>query len=777
MVGIQSGRRTAKVTTMDLTSTSSLEKMMSGDSEKLGRIETQDFEKNVEPVVANMEEIALKALHTDDDPSLNPWTFRMLSLGFGLSGFGSALATIFLFKPQSVSVSVIFLTVISYVAGNAMSFIIPSKGFVGRWFNPHSFNSKEHLAIVIMSSSASGAAYATEVLATQKLYYNIVPNAFVAIMLLLSSQLLGYGMAGVLRKSLVYPTKMLWPSILPLNSLIETLHRDKSEMKKKFNLFWIIFGIVAVWELFPQYVMPVLTGVSVFCLANRNSLVFTNIFGGASGNEGLGVLSMSFDWQYITTSSLFLPLITLTNSFIGFIICMVLFTSLYYGNVWNALQFPFLSQELFSQTSNSTSFAVFNQSLILDANNELNIAALESTGIPFFSASNASYLLTTNLGVTATVMHILLWNRAEVGQAFSLKSLKSFRPRDFWKKSPQSAAPKEVEDTPYLDPHYRQMLVYSEVPAWWYLGILAVSMVVALICIYNLNSTLPWWGFLIASLLSFLSTLFFGAMAGLIGFNVPITSVIQLIGGYLHPGKPVANMYFVLFGSNAQAQALFLISNLKLGQYGKLSPKCTFTVQIFGTVLGAIVNYILMSSITTNQREILLSIQGTNIWSGQVIQSFNSNAIAFGALSKYMFSIGRTYQTIVLALPVGFLIPLPFYFLHKRFPKSGFSYIVTPVICWYLGYLSVGINSSASMYFAIGFFVQFYIRKRYPAWFLKYNYIIAAAINGGTELLVFVTTFAVQGASGKAIPFPPYWGNNFQTGNFDFCARNPALAG
>lgn len=33
-----------------------------------------------------------------------------------------------------------------------------------------SFNSKEHLAIVIMSSSASGAAYATEVLSAQKLY-------------------------------------------------------------------------------------------------------------------------------------------------------------------------------------------------------------------------------------------------------------------------------------------------------------------------------------------------------------------------------------------------------------------------------------------------------------------------------------------------------------------------------------------------------------------------------------------------------------------------------
>lgn len=49
------------------------------------------------------------------------------------------------------------------------------------------------------------------------------------------------------------------------------------------------------------------------------------------------------------------------------------------------------------------------------------------------------------------------------------------------------------------------------------------------------------------------------------------------------------------------------------------------SMQIIGTMLGAVVNYVLMASITTNQREILLSTQGTNIWSGQVIQAFNSN--------------------------------------------------------------------------------------------------------------------------------------------------------
>lgn len=142
-----------------------------------------------------------------------------------------------------------------------------------------------------------------------------------------------------------------------------------------------------------------------------------------------------------------------------------------------------------------------------------------------------------------------------------------------------------------------------------------------------------------------------------------------------------------------------------------------------------------------------------------------------------MFSIGRTYTWIVFALPLGFLFPLPFYFLHRRFPTLGFNYFVTPVLLWYLGYLSVGINSSVGIYFAIGFFVQFWLRKKHPEWFIRYNYLLAAAISGGTELLVFVTTFAVQGGGGKAVQFPAYWGNNFQSGNPDYCALNPALGG
>lgn len=85
---------------------------------------------------------------------------------------------------------------------------IPKNGIIGRLLNPHPFNHKEHAAILIMSSTAARSAMAAEVIAVQRLWYSSTPNAAVCIFLIFSSQILGYGIAGLLRKILVYPTKV-----------------------------------------------------------------------------------------------------------------------------------------------------------------------------------------------------------------------------------------------------------------------------------------------------------------------------------------------------------------------------------------------------------------------------------------------------------------------------------------------------------------------------------------------------------------------------------------
>ncbi|KAM5353427.1 hypothetical protein ACJ41O_000077 [Fusarium nematophilum] len=713
--------------------------------------------------------------------SLYPRWYLLTSglVGIGLGIFGAIMETIYFFRPVTLDVSNIFLALLSYILGTFLEWAIPKRGVIGRWLNPHPFNMKEHAAMVVIASSGAQTALAVEVIAVQRLFYDKAPGVVVSILVVLSSQCVGYGFAGLMRRILVYPTKMVWPSLLPMNTLLETLHRDRSETKRRPGFFWWILIAIFFWEVLPEYAMPILTGVSVFCLAKQDSLVFTNIFGGSNGNEGLGLLSLGLDWQFISSRPLWTPLATMTNSLVGYIICIFLFLGVYYGDVWRARDFPFLSQLLFSENSTGSNYVVYNQTEILGDENVLLPSALESEGLPFFAGTYAIFLFTTNLAVTATISHLLLWNWNDLKTGYSFLSPNSLRqllsPRTwnlrFWQSRDSNSQDMHEEK----DPHYKLMLAYPERPSWWYTCILILSVITGLIAAYTARSTLPWHGFFTSLAVAGIFILFFGAQTALTGFQGNVQPIVQMIGGYLHPGRPLANMYFTLFGCNSVIQGISLVQDLKFGQYAKLPPKATFSAQVVGTLVGAVVNYIMMVQITTNQRDILLSIQGTNIWSGQNIQQFNSQAIAWGALAKEMFSPGSRYGLVPIGLLLGFLPPLILHVLHRAYPGLGLSKINTPIILAYAGILSVGISSSMLSYFAVGFASQFWLRRWKPDWFVKYNYVLAAALDGGTQILVFLLTYTVLGGVGPEVKFPKYWGNDAE-GNFDYCMRDPGAA-
>ena len=74
-------------------------------------------------------------------PSESSRKVTLTVLGTGLATFGAVLATIYYFKSQTVVVSTVFLAVISYVLGEAMSNFIPRKTWLGRFLNPHPVSS------------------------------------------------------------------------------------------------------------------------------------------------------------------------------------------------------------------------------------------------------------------------------------------------------------------------------------------------------------------------------------------------------------------------------------------------------------------------------------------------------------------------------------------------------------------------------------------------------------------------------------------------------------
>ncbi|KAG6900828.1 hypothetical protein C0993_000147 [Termitomyces sp. T159_Od127] len=314
-------------------------------------VEFKETESAEFKVLENERDIATRVISVADDPSLNPWTIRAFVIGIGLSAFGGVLA----------------------------------------------------------ATSALG----TEVLAVQRLFYKITPNPGASIFLLFSSQLLGYGIGGLLRSVLLYPSKMLYPGILPLVSMLDTFFKDAAGVRKKLRVFWIVFGVIFIWELFPEWIFPLLTGFSIFCLADQRSQDFTRIFGGSNGNEGLGLLSICFDWQYIAGE-------------------------LFYANG-----------------------TVYEQLRILNDKFEVDPELLQREGLPFYAGTWIVYLLTTNLGLAATFTHLLLWNRHDMRNAWAwmapseLKRMWNTFDIRFWRDDGKRDQADFDED---IDPHYREML-------------------------------------------------------------------------------------------------------------------------------------------------------------------------------------------------------------------------------------------------------------------------------------------------------------------------------
>ncbi|KAG2158266.1 OPT oligopeptide transporter protein-domain-containing protein [Suillus bovinus] len=736
-----------------------------------GDIETSTEEDTDEIVVLqNERDIATHVISVDDDPSLNPWTFRAFFIGLGLSAFGGSLAQIYYFKPQTVSVSPMFLGIISYVIGLAMETFIPRYGLL-RYLNPGPFNKKENAFIIIMASAAASSALGIEVLAVQRLYYNITPNPGSSIFLLFSSQLLGYGIGGLMRGVLLYPSKMLYPGVLPLLSMLDAFYRDGIETRRKLKVFYFVFAGILIWELFPEWIFPLLTGFSIFCLAAPNNATVSRLFGGSNGNEGLGLFSLCFDWQYISggTNPMSIPLKAQLSSFIGYIICMVVFVAVYYNNIWKSQNFPFLAQLLFYENG-----TVYNQTLIMNSNYEVDPALIAEQGLPYYAGTWIINLLSTNLGLAASFTHLLLWNKDDISGAWTWinkETLRGWRANfdwKFWKHDGKREVPANTED---IDPHYREMLKYPDAPNSWYLLTFVLSFIVGLVVIYKTDSTLPWWGFCLAVFMAVVSVLFVIALYAITGTGLSIRNeetLVQMVAGYMHNGRPMANMFFVLYSYNTVNQAMLLLRDLKIAQYAKLPPRAAFTAQIIGTLLGAVLNYVIMNSIIDNEREILLSIHGTNIWSGQQPQSYNSQAIAWGGLAHELFSSGQRYQWVPLSYLVGLVAPLPFWIIHQYWPRLRMDYYYTPIICGYIGWLCVGINSSILSFFMVSFISQWWLRTRFPHWFVKYNYLVAAALDGGTQVMVFILSFAVQGAAGPAHLIPAWWGAN-QSGYYDRC--------
>lgn len=108
----------------------------------------------------------------------------------------------------------------------------------------------------------------------------------------------------MLRPIAVWHVEAVYWSTLPTVKTLQGLHWQNLKGSKPLRVFWYSFVAMFFYEFFPAYIFPFLNSVSIPCLAamratGSKAAALTNVFGGSLNNEGLGIFSLSFDWQYV----------------------------------------------------------------------------------------------------------------------------------------------------------------------------------------------------------------------------------------------------------------------------------------------------------------------------------------------------------------------------------------------------------------------------------------------------------------------------------------------
>ncbi|CAG8522064.1 6241_t:CDS:2 [Paraglomus occultum] len=714
----------------------------------------------------------------NDDKSLPCVTFRYLVLSTLTTTVGAAFSQYYYFTFIPMTVSVFVAQLVSYPLGVVMARYLPHKKIklFGKEFslNPGPFNVKEHAVIGVTASAATYYPYAIHAISAQRLFFSHDFGHGGNLLFLLSSQCLGFGLAGIFYKLLVETPQMVWPSTLVNVAFLNTLHERKYNFVRslsRMQLFWTVFAAIFVWELFPNFIAPILISVAVLCYFNNTDPKLVAL---GSGLQGLGILDVTFDWNSLSKFSLMAtPWWAQANFFGGSLIFLwIVMPIVYYSNLWNAQTY-----DITSISEYDSSGAVYNLSRILNkATDKVNSTLLNSYSEVYMSPFFALTFACGFLAITSCFTHMFLWHGTDICR--KIKSIAS-------KFTKQNIIEKETKDNEdILDTstvrstesntwarnqvtleqdacvHVRLMKAYKKVPVLWYAAIFLISLTMAIVFVIFWSTGLPFWGIILAVVLSLITILPVGIIEATANQQIGTNILSEVLGGYMFSGQPVATYLFKVYSYWALQQCLMLTTSFKLGQYMKIPPRVILFAQVYGTILSAFVMYSVMTFvINTHANELRTN---THPWASLYAGYFYTASVIWGAVGpRRIFGATSPYRSLLWCWVVGFLLPVPFYLLNRKFPKSSFPWrsVNIPLICLGAALTSQLPKNYVVSALVVGFTTQFLIyRYRHQLW-RKYNYVVNAALDSGTQMCVLFVFLFTNGFF-TSIQFPAWAGNN-----------------
>ncbi|KAJ4711822.1 putative Oligopeptide transporter [Melia azedarach] len=697
--------------------------------------EMEEHEEN-----SPVEQVAL-TVSTADDPSLPVLTFRMWVLGTLSCVLLSFLNQFFWYRTEPLTITAISAQIAVVPLGQLMAAKITDRVFFKgtRWeftLNPGPFNVKEHVLITIFANSGAGSVYAIHIVTVVKVFYKKHITFFVSLLVVFTTQVLGFGWAGIFRRYLVEPAAMWWPANLVQVSLFRALHEKENRSKgsvTRTQFFVIAFICSFAYYVFPGYLFEMLTSLSWICWIFPKSVLAQQL---GSGLYGLGIGALGIDWSTISSylgSPLASPWFATANVAAGFVFLMyVLIPICYWLNVYHAKTFPIFSDELFTSTGQE-----YNISAIIDSKFHLDIAAYEREGRLYLSTFFAVSYGVGFAALTATIVHVALFHGSEI-----------------WEQSKASFQEKG------MDVHTKLMRKYKQVPEWWFVCILLITIAATIFACeyYNDQLQLPWWGVLLACAIAIVFTLPIGIITAITNQTPGLNIITEYIIGYIYPGYPVANMCFKVYGYISMTQAITFLQDFKLGHYMKIPPRTMFMAQIVGTVIACLVYlgtaWWLMETIS----DICDTTASNSVWTCPSDTVFYDASVIWGLIGpRRIFGDLGTYEAINWFFLAGAIAPVLVWLASKAFPDQEWIRLINmPVLIGATGMMPPATAVNYTTWIIVGFLSGFVVYRYRPDLWRRYNYVLSGALDAGLAFMGVLIYFCL-GLEGISVD---WWGNN-----------------
>ncbi|XP_047325143.1 oligopeptide transporter 4-like [Impatiens glandulifera] len=691
------------------------------------KVEHDKIEEDEESPV---EEVRLTVPNTDD-PTLPVYTFRMWFLGIISCVLLSFLNTFFGYRTEPLLITMVSVQVATLPIGRFMANVLPKwKVSIGSWtfsLNPGPFNVKEHVLISIFANAGSGfgsgAAYAVSIVDIIKAFYHREITFIASWILVITTQVLGYGWAGLLRQYVVDPAHMWWPSTLVQVSLFRALHEKDNNRMTRGKFFMIALVCSFSWYIFPGYLFPTLSNLSLLCWAFSKNVTAQQL---GSGMRGLGLGSFTLDWSVIASylgSPLVSPFSTIANVFVGYVILIYgAIPIAYWGtNLYNARTFPLFSSHLFTYDGQS-----YDVNSIVNDQFKIDIPAYERQGQLHLSMFFALSYGVGFASVVATLTHVGLFNGKEIWGRF----------RKTYEKK--------------MDIHTRLMKNYKDVPGWWFYLVLVVAMVLALfLCIYmNDQVQMPWWGLILACGLALSFTLPISVITATTNITPGLNVITEYLMGVILPGNPIANVCFKTYGYISMSQAVSFLNDFKLGHYMKIPPRSMFLVQLIGTVLAGTINIATAWWLLTTVENICQDnlLPANSPWTCPGDRVFYDASVIWGLVGPIrIFGKSGNYSALNWFFLGGILSPALFWMLHKLFPSQKWiEKINLPVILGTVGIMPPATTLNFNSWIVVGAVFQFFVFRYRKKWWQKYNYVLSAALDAGLAFMGVLLYFTLS---------------------------------